>query len=202
MSTSPKPVRLAIFASGRGSNAHKLLSVYAQDPTRKIGLILTENPDSGVFSFSKDFQVPVLLLTPHQRSSGDYLVDVMDSYQIDLIVLAGYLKKIPDGLIAQYPKEIVNIHPSLLPRYGGKGMYGDRVHRAVLAAGEKESGITIHFVNSIYDDGEIIFQQAVEISPEWTENELKEAIHRLEYTYYPKVIEKLCKKIYSQKNFS
>ena len=126
----------------------------------------------------------------------------MERYRIDLLILAGYLKKIPDKLVDSYPKRIVNIHPSLLPAYGGKGMYGSRVHRAVLEAGEKQSGITIHYVNEQYDEGEVIFQETLSIDPEWKIEELQGAIHALEHTYFPQVIENICKNIQSQENFS
>ncbi len=200
--TSPGSVRIAIFASGRGSNAKNILAHFSSNPAVEVGLLLTENPESGVFEFSKDFRVPVLLLSKIQYRSGAYLLQVMESYRIDLIILAGYLKKIPDELIERFPKEILNIHPSLLPAYGGKGMYGKYVHQAVLAAGERQSGISIHFVNSVYDDGEILFQKAIDIDPQWTEKDLQGAIGVLEHTFYPQIIEKLTKKILSQRNFS
>ena len=200
--TSQGSIRIAILASGRGSNAKNILTHFSSNPKVEVGLLVTENPNSGVFEFSKNFHVPVLLLSKIQYRSGTYLLQVMESYRIDLIILAGYLKKIPTELVERFPKEILNIHPSLLPAYGGKGMYGRHVHQAVLAAGEKQSGITIHFVNSVYDDGEIIFQKSIDIEPQWTEKDLQKAIHELEHTYYPPIIEKLSKKILSQRNFS
>ena len=202
MQNSEEPVRIAIFASGKGSNAKNILSNLASTPLAEVGLLLTQNPHSGVFDFAPDFRVPVLLLSKPQYQSGDYLVDIMKRYRIDLIVLAGYLKKIPGKLIERFPKRIVNIHPSLLPAYGGKGMYGSRVHQAVLDAGEIQSGITIHFVNEYYDEGEIIFQKALTIGPEWTVERLQAAIHELEHSYFPKEVENICKNIQSQENFS
>ncbi|MEM6628695.1 MAG: phosphoribosylglycinamide formyltransferase [Bacteroidota bacterium] len=202
MKNSDEPVRIAIFASGKGSNAQNICSHFKSGKLAKVSLILTQNPHSGVFDFAPSFRVPVLLLSSLQYPSGEYLVGIMERYRIDLIILAGYLKKIPEKLIVKYPNRILNIHPSLLPAFGGKGMYGSRVHQAVLNAGEKESGITIHYVNEVYDKGEIVFQRALTIDPEWDVSDLQHAIHQLEHSFFPQVIENICKNIQSQENFS
>ena len=194
-SISNKPIRIAIFASGAGTNAHNICRYFSKNPLAEVALMLTHNPKSGLFDFSLDVGVPVLLLSQAQYRSGDYLLQVMQNYQVDLVVLAGYLKKIPPELVASFPQRIVNIHPSLLPEFGGKGMYGSHVHQAVIAAGKEYSGITIHYVNNIYDNGEIIFQASLEIGPHPTPDALQKAIHDLEYKYYPLILENVCKNL-------
>jgi len=194
-SISNKPIRIAIFASGAGSNAHNLCRYFSDKAFAEVGLMLTHNPNSGLFDFALEVEVPVLLLSQTQYQSGAYLNQVMQNYQIDLIVLAGYLKKIPPELVAAFPQRMVNIHPALLPDFGGKGMYGQRVHQAVLAAGKKYSGITIHYVDNVYDNGEIIFQASLKIEPHSTPVMLQQAIHALEYKYYPLIVENVCKNL-------
>ena len=195
-----KKVRLAIFASGGGSNAKKLLEHFQDSAWVDVVLIATNNPDSGVYAFAPEFGITVELMKPEVYQEGRNLMALLDHYQVDLIVLAGYLKKIPETVVRHFPQRIINIHPSLLPLYGGKGMYGMRVHEAVLQAGEKFSGISIHFVNEIYDDGKIIFQKEVAIAPDWTPKDLQQAVQSLEHTYYPKITEKICQLVHSQKN--
>ena len=190
-------INIAIFASGGGTNAHNILTSFKDKPELAIKVLLTNNPHSGVFNFAPAFQVPVELLSKKAYQSSNFLKEILDSYDIDLIVLAGYLKMIPPALVEHYPRRIINIHPSLLPKYGGKGMYGQYVHQAVIAAQESHSGITIHFVDEIYDHGEHILQKKLKIQAEWDSKDLQRAIQQLEYKYFPEVIEKICRDIIS-----
>jgi len=192
-----KLVRIAIFASGRGTNTHHLLSSFQGHSRIEIALILTENPNSGVFQFAPAFQKPVVLLSSDQYKDGSYLSELMQLHQIDLIVLAGYIKKVPPELVARYPERIVNIHPALLPQFGGKGMYGIKVHEAVIDSGTAYSGISIHYVDDIYDHGKLILQEKIPIQPGWKAQDLARAIHQLEYEFFPKTLEKICLKILS-----
>ena len=193
-------VKLAIFASGGGSNARKLLAFFQDNPWGEVRLVATNNPHSGVFTFTPAYEIPCELLPKEVYQNGIMLNTLLSRFEIEVVVLAGYLKKIPVEVVRQFPNRILNIHPSLLPKYGGKGMYGMRVHEAVLAHGEKKSGITIHFVNEIYDDGEIIFQKEVPIAADWTPKDLQLAVQQLEHTHYPEITEKICQHIHSQKN--
>ncbi len=182
------PFRLAIFASGAGSNAGKIISYFAQDPGVEIALIVCNKPGAGVLDIAQSAGIPVLLVEKERFFRGDSYVPELADAGIDFIVLAGFLWKIPAALVGSYPRRIVNIHPALLPGYGGKGMYGGFVHSAVVAAGEKESGITIHYVDEHYDNGAVIFQASVNLEPGETAETLAGKIHRLEHTHYPRVI--------------
>lgn len=192
---SPNTISIAVFASGGGSNARNILEFFHLHEWIKVGLICTNNPESGVWSFAPSFGVEVVLLSKEQCRDGAYLTRLMEAQQIRLIALAGYLKKIPDALVEAFPGRILNIHPSLLPAYGGKGMYGLHVHRAVIEAGETESGMSIHLVNQVYDQGEVLFQQRIAIDPGWTPEQLQREILVLEHEHYPIIIEKVCDSI-------
>ncbi|MDX1907282.1 MAG: phosphoribosylglycinamide formyltransferase [Bacteroidia bacterium] len=190
-------LNIAIFASGGGSNARALLRYFQGHPDIRVSLLVSNNPHSGIFEMGPDFGVPTVLLPRHQ--DGDEIVRTLHTHEVELVVLAGYLKLIPDAVVAAFPRRIINIHPSLLPRYGGKGMYGMRVHEAVILAHEITSGITIHYVNEVYDQGEMIFQAELPVAAGWTPADLQAAVQRLEHQYFPEVVEKICAKLLSEK---
>ena len=180
--------KIIILASGGGSNAASILRYFQFKTNVKVHSILCNRKEAGVYARAEAFQVPC-----HYFDANDenYLLNYTNEHQPDLIVLAGYLKKIPGPLVAHFPNKIVNIHPALLPKFGGKGMYGMHVHKAVKAAGEKESGLTIHFVNEHYDEGAIIRQERVVLFPEDTPEEIANKVLQLEHQYYPEVIEQV-----------
>jgi phosphoribosylglycinamide formyltransferase-1 len=185
---------MAIFASGAGSNAQKIIDHFKNSALAKIDLIVCNKPGAGVLKIAANENIPVLMIEKKLFNDSGYLKELM-GHHIDFIVLAGFLWKLPSILINTYHRKIVNIHPALLPSYGGKGMYGNAVHAAVLGAKEKESGITIHYVDDKYDHGEIIFQKACPVNEDETVESLALKIHALEHHYYPKQIEKLLDKI-------
>jgi formyltetrahydrofolate-dependent phosphoribosylglycinamide formyltransferase len=183
--------RIAIFASGTGSNAQKILSHFKTSNKIDVALIVSNKTNAGVLNFAKEYSVPTLIIDREKFLKGNGYVPELQAAKIDWIILAGFLWKIPVSLLNHWEKRIINIHPALLPKYGGKGMYGEAVHRAVLAANEKESGITIHYVDEQYDHGATIFQATCSVlSTDLVEN-LAEKIHALEYLHYPVVIEKV-----------
>jgi len=186
--------QIAIFASGAGSNAREIIRHFRNHPKIRVVLIVCNKPGAGVLQIAADEKIPMLMLEKDPFFRGDgYLPDIR-SKGINFIVLAGFLWKIPDQLIKAFPGKIINIHPALLPNYGGKGMYGSHVHESVIAAGEKESGITIHYVDEHYDHGQPIFQAKVAIDPNDTPESLAAKIHKLEHKYYPVVIEEILNK--------
>lgn len=186
-------VNIAIIASGAGSNAQKIIDHFRSNASIKVALIVCNNPAAGVLRIAAKENTPALIIEKEKFFSGNAYVDELKEKRIDFIVLAGFLWKIPPALIKAYPHRIINIHPALLPKYGGKGMYGNNVHAAVIAAGEKESGITIHYVDENYDHGDIIFQAKCPVLPGDTPDSLAERIHKLEHEHYPKVIEGVIK---------
>ncbi|MEL6676911.1 MAG: phosphoribosylglycinamide formyltransferase, partial [Bacteroidota bacterium] len=186
------PLNIAIFASGGGSNARQVLRHFADSPHGKVVLTLSNNAQSGIFDFAPDFKVPAQHIPKAFYRDGEALITLLQDYQVDLIVLAGYLKLIPAAVVAAFPDRILNIHPSLLPAHGGKGMYGMRVHEAVIAAGDKESGMTVHYVNERYDEGAVIFQDKVQVGANWTARDLQQAVLKLEHQHYPAQIEQVC----------
>lgn len=181
---------IAIFASGAGSNAEKIITHLKEHGSIRVSLVVCNKPGAGVLLIAAANKIPVLLIEKERFFRGDTYLPHLKQYEIDFIVLAGFLWKVPDALIAAYPKRIINIHPALLPKYGGKGMYGMHVHEAVIAAGEKESGITIHYVNEHFDEGEQIFQASCPIEPGDTAIILAQKVHALEHRYFPEVVEK------------
>ncbi|MFB2120077.1 phosphoribosylglycinamide formyltransferase [Parapedobacter sp. 2B3] len=187
--------RIAIFASGSGSNAQKIMEHFKYDGQAEVALILSNNPDAYVLQRADNFEVPTHVFDRHALYQTDEIVNLLAKLQIDLVVLAGFLWLVPQNLLDKYPNKIINIHPALLPAYGGKGMYGDRVHQAVLHAGEEESGITIHFVNEQFDEGEIIYQARFRIEPNDGLEVIKFKGQQLEHLHYPKVIENLLKRM-------
>ena len=180
--------RIAIFASGSGSNAENLINFFKESEIGDVALVLSNKKDAKVLSRAQKHGVPTVVFTPAELKEGKVLERLLRS-KIDFIVLAGFLLKIPEEMIEKYPDAIVNIHPALLPKYGGKGMYGMHVHDAVVQAGEEESGITIHYVNENYDQGDIIFQARCEVFPDDTPEDVAEKVHALEYKYFPQVVE-------------
>jgi formyltetrahydrofolate-dependent phosphoribosylglycinamide formyltransferase len=182
---------IAIFASGAGSNAGKIIEHFKHHSSIIVSLVVCNKPGAGVLSIAEANGIPYVIIEKEQFFRGDAYLPVLAEHHIDFIVLAGFLWKIPAALIAAYPKKMINIHPALLPKYGGKGMYGMKVHESVLAAGEKESGITIHYVNEHFDEGEPIFQASCGIESHDTSETLAQKIHALEHAHFPSVIEKL-----------
>lgn len=186
--------QIAIFASGAGSNAEKIINHFATSTTVKVALVVCNKPGAGVLLIASRAGIPSLLIEKEQFFKGDGYLPELKKHHIDFIVLAGFLWKMPATLLNAYPKKTVNIHPALLPKYGGKGMYGHAVHEAVIAAGDNESGITIHFVDELYDHGEVIFQAKCEVSHHDTAETLAQKIHILEHANYPSVIAEVLKK--------
>ncbi len=186
-----KAVNIAIFASGAGSNAQKIIDHFRNSAPVKIALIVCNNPAAGVLNIAAKENIPSLLIEKKRFAAGDAYLPELAKHHIDFIVLAGFLWKIPAILINRYPNKIVNIHPALLPKYGGKGMYGSKVHEAVMAAKEKESGISIHYVDELYDHGNIILQATCTIDENDSPELLAQKIHALEHKYYPEVIARL-----------
>jgi phosphoribosylglycinamide formyltransferase 1 len=184
---------IAIFASGTGSNAQKIID--GPDGKRstlyKVSLIICNNPRAGVLDIAKKENIPSVVIEKMRFFHGDAYVDLLKEKEIDLVVLAGFLWKLPGALIDAFPRKIINIHPALLPKYGGKGMYGNHVHETVIKAKEKESGITIHYVDEHYDNGDIILQLKCPVFDNDTAASLSSRIHKLEHQYYPRVVEGL-----------
>lgn len=183
-----KMKKIAIFASGSGSNAENIIRFFENDPRNRVSLVLCNKPDAYVLERAKRLGVPALVFNREQFYHSDLILDRLKAEAVDLIVLAGFLWKVPANLLAAYPDRIINIHPALLPKFGGKGMYGEHVHEAVIAAGEKESGITIHHVNDRYDEGAAIFQATCPVLPDDTPDTLAAKVHALEYAHFPRVI--------------
>lgn len=182
--------RLAIFASGRGSNALNIIDYFKDHPVAHIAFVLSNRTDAPVLDLADAKNVPTVAMNNEEVADGKLLAAYCLKEKIDYIILAGYLRKIPVELIAAFPGRILNIHPSLLPKFGGKGMYGAHVHTAVLTSGEHESGITIHRVDEEFDRGEILAQYRCDVSPEDTIETLQEKIQYLEHRYFPEVIAK------------
>lgn len=188
---------IAIFASGAGSNTEKIIQHFAMDKSNsafsvaRIVLILSNKPEAGVLQIAAANNIPSLIIEKEKFFRGNSYVDELRAAKIDLIVLAGFLWKIPSLLINSFRGKIINIHPALLPAYGGKGMYGKFVHEAVIANKEKESGISIHFVDDLYDHGAVIFQVRCPVIESDTVETLAQRIHLLEHEHFPKVIEKI-----------
>jgi phosphoribosylglycinamide formyltransferase-1 len=187
--------RVAIFASGSGSNAQKLMEHFKNSSEVEIALVLTNNPDAYVLQRADNFEIPSHIFDKNEFYKTDHVVELLKNLDIDLIVLAGFLWLIPKSLIHEYPGRIVNIHPAILPKFGGKGMYGDHVHLAVMEAKEPEGGITIHYVNENYDEGEYIYQAKYRIDKEDNLEMIKFKGQQLEHLHYPRIVESILKKI-------
>ncbi len=204
-----KLTKIAIFASGAGSNAEQIITTSPPAPLQMergeakneaneapytVALVVCNKPGAGVLAIAEKAGIPSLLIEKERFFNGDNYLPQLQKHKIDFIVLAGFLWKIPLPVIHAYPKKIINIHPALLPKYGGKGMYGNKVHEAVIAAGENESGITVHYVDELYDHGEIIFQAKCAVDQNDTPETLAQKIHVLEHAHYSKVIAGLAEK--------
>ena len=180
--------KIAIFASGSGSNAENIIQYFAQKPQFCVKSVFCTVPDAYVLERAKKYRIPSFVFNREEFRNPDKVFRQLQEQEIDFIVLAGFLWLMPSFITAAWPNKIVNIHPALLPAYGGKGMYGHHVHEAVIAAGEKESGITIHYVNDHYDQGAIIFQAKCPVLPTDTPDDLAARVHELEYRYFPQII--------------
>jgi phosphoribosylglycinamide formyltransferase 1 len=183
--------QIAIFASGSGSNAENIARYFQNHEHIEVSLVLTNNKNAFVIERAKQLKIPYCIFNREEFYNTHRVAELLKAKKIDFIVLAGFLWLIPQYLLDSYPDKIINIHPALLPKYGGKGMYGDKVHQAIIEACEKESGITIHFVNDKYDEGKIICQYKCEVVETDTAETLARKIHHLEYKYFPKVIEEI-----------
>ncbi len=189
MAITPSKIRLALFASGGGSNAEKIIQYFEHHNSVKVCLVVSNKPDAGALKIAKDYGINSLIIKKHNfYNTNEVLVDLVKA-RIDYIILAGFLWLIPRKFVDAYPNKILNIHPSLLPKYGGKGMYGHFVHEAVKNNNESESGMTIHLVNENFDDGDIVFQAKCALSPNMEPSEIAAKVLELEHSHYAQVIE-------------
>jgi phosphoribosylglycinamide formyltransferase-1 len=184
---------IAIFASGNGSNAQAIVEYFKNSVEVKVAIVVTNNPDAGVIKIAHQHKIISAIVSKSFLGNEESMNKLLNSLNIDLVVLAGFLQLVPAFLILKFPKRIINIHPALLPKHGGKGMYGKKVHQAVLAAKETETGITIHYVNDKYDEGEVILQQHVSLDATDTVETVAEKVQQLEHEWLPKTIEQLLK---------
>lgn len=183
-------MNIAIFASGSGSNAQRIVEYFKGRNDVRISLILCNREGAFVLERAKMMGVPYVTFNRSEFYDSDYVLNMLKDYEIDYVVLAGFLWLVPERLINAFPNRILNIHPALLPKFGGKGMYGMRVHEAVVTSGEKLTGITIHVVNDKYDDGDIVFQAECDVTSTDTAEDVAKKIHELEYKFFPIVIER------------
>lgn len=187
--------KIAIFASGSGSNAQNIIEYFKGNKNISISLIVTNNKNAFVIDRAKKFGIPYIVLYNKDFKNSNYIESVLKEYDVNFIVLAGFLLKIPEAIVKMFTDKIINIHPALLPKYGGKGMYGMNVHEAVVNNKENESGITIHFVNEYYDEGQIIFQAKTQVLGSDSATDVASKIHELEYKHFPCQIEKIINSI-------
>lgn len=187
--------RIVIFASGSGTNAQNVIQYFQQGEIAEVVLVLTNKKDAKVIERAKNLNVESLFFNKSELLDEKGVLQVLKDINPDLIVLAGFLLKFPESILNNFHNRVINLHPALLPKYGGKGMYGHHVHQAVIESGEKETGITIHYVNENYDEGKIIFQKSTPLSDRDTPETVAEKIHQLEYKYFPKVIESVLQSI-------
>jgi len=183
--------RIAIFASGNGSNAENIINYFSDNNNVEVALILTNNKNAFVIERAKNHNIPCFVFTSKDLKETNNIIDKLSEFKIDFIVLAGFMLMIPQNILLAYPGKIINIHPALLPKYGGKGMYGDFVHEAVCQSGDTETGISIHYVNERYDEGDVIFQAKCLVGLHDTSDEIALKVHELEYRYYPEIIDKV-----------
>lgn len=187
--------KIAIFASGSGSNAEQIGRYFEGRTDARVSLILTNNPGAGVIQRARQLHIPVVVFDRKLFYESGRIVELLLNEGVDLVVLAGFMMLIPENLIYAFPDRIMNIHPALLPSYGGKGMYGHYVHEAVVSAREKQSGITIHYVNEEYDRGEIIFQARVDLEPTDSPEEVARKVQVLEHMHYPRVVDEVLSRL-------
>jgi len=186
---------IAILASGSGTNTENIIKYFSNAKTANISIVMSNNRQAKVLKRAETYNIRTVFFERKEFYGTGKVLRYLDLYKIDFIVLAGFLWLVPDDIIEKYSGRIINIHPALLPAYGGKGMYGDAVHKAVISNHEAESGITIHYVNNVYDSGEIIFQARCKVDPTDTPESLAVKVHALEYRYFPKVIEDIVLKL-------
>ncbi len=184
---------IAILASGNGSNAQAIIEYFKNSSAIKVAIVVTNNPEAGVIKIAHQHKIISAIVSKNFWGNEESMNKLLNSLNIDLVVLAGFLQLVPAFVIQKFPKRIINIHPALLPKHGGKGMYGKKVHEAVLAAKEAETGITIHFVNEKYDEGEVILQKKVPVDAADTAGGISEKVQQLEHEWLPKTIEQLLK---------
>lgn len=182
---------IAIFASGSGTNAENIIRYFEKSDFIEVALVLSNRKDAFVLERARQFNIPYYIFSKEEWAEGDCILPVLAQHRISLIVLAGFLLKISVPFLRAYPNRIINIHPALLPKFGGKGMYGDKVHQAVLDSGDQQSGITIHYINERYDEGDIIFQSSCSVSSNDTVEKVAAKVHELEYRHYPLIIEQV-----------
>tara|TARA_R110001583_G_scaffold93670_1_gene236679 strand:+ start:711 stop:1283 length:573 start_codon:yes stop_codon:yes gene_type:complete len=183
--------RIVIFASGSGTNAENLITFFHNSDNASVIQVLTNNPHAKVLERAKNLKVSALSFNSIAFTETDDVLNILKSSKPDLIVLAGFLWKFPEHILNEFPNKVINVHPALLPKYGGKGMYGMHVHKAVIENNETETGITIHYVNERYDEGAIIFQAKCEVNKNDSSEAVAAKIHELEMAHFPKVVEKL-----------
>lgn len=183
--------RIAIFASGAGSNAQRIIEYFQKNGGASVVLVLCNKAKALVLSRAKELHVETFVFNKEALTSGSTVLGKLAEHRVDLVVLSGFLLKVPASIVRAYPNRIINVHPALLPKFGGKGMYGMRVHQAVVAAEEKESGITIHYVNEHYDDGAVIFQAKCPVNPNESAEELAKKIQALEHKHFAETINEL-----------
>jgi phosphoribosylglycinamide formyltransferase 1 len=184
-------INIALFASGTGSNARKIMEYFSDHPSVKVALVVSNKKDAGVLDIAREYGIPTLTISKSIFYESDDILKSLDAYDISFIALAGFLLLVPKYIISRFNKKIVNIHPALLPQFGGKGMYGHYVHEAVKAANATETGITIHYANEHYDEGDIIFQARCSVDPSDTPTDIAQKVLALEHKHYAQVIEKI-----------
>ena len=190
-------LKIAVCVSGGGTNLQAIIDGIEQKTitNTEIAVVISNNPGAYALERAKKHGIEAVCISPKEYESraafNEDFLRRLDAYEVDLVVLAGFLVRVPDLLLHAYPGKIINIHPALLPKFGGKGMYGDKVHEAVVAAGEKESGITIHYINEHYDEGSIIFQATCPVLPDDSPEEVAKKVHALEYEHFPRIVEEI-----------
>ena len=182
---------IALLASGGGSNCRSILSYFESNDNINVNLIITNNANAGVINIANEWNIPVHIIDNKSFKVGTDVVEILQKHSTNWVILAGFLRKIPSSIIGAFSNKIINIHPALLPKYGGKGMYGMNVHKAVFEAKEDKSGMTIHYVNEVYDSGNIIFQDFVHLNPSDLPSDIAKKVLKLEHFHYPRIIEKL-----------
>ncbi|MFN0173754.1 MAG: phosphoribosylglycinamide formyltransferase [Saprospiraceae bacterium] len=190
MSESPRPeTKLAIFASGGGSNARKIIEHFKDSTVGRVALVVSNKRNAGVLTIAETHEIPTQIIERQGFYETEEILEILKAHKIDFVVLAGFLWLVPTYLVRAFPRRILNIHPALLPKFGGKGMYGHHVHEAVKSAGETETGMTIHFVNEHYDDGDIVFQAKCPVAMEDSPEDIARNVLALEHRFFPEIIE-------------
>lgn len=183
--------RIAIFASGNGTNAENIIKYSRSENTFEVVAVFSNNPDALVLQRAKSLGVETIIFDKKQFTEDNFVLDKLNELKADWIILAGFLLLVPDKIVKKWNNKIINVHPALLPKFGGKGMFGINVHNAVIVSKETQSGITIHFVNDRYDEGDIVFQAICEVTPDDSPETLAQKVHELEYKYFPEVISQI-----------